>query len=389
MYKIQTLNNISEKGLMLFPKEGFHIGEKVTDPDGIIVRSFKMNDMELPVTLKGIARAGAGVNNIPVSRCTEKGIVVFNTPGANANSVKELVLSALFLSTRHLYDAIDWVKGIAGKGDEVPKMVEKGKSQFTGPEIKGKKLGVIGLGAIGSMVANDAVALGMEVSGFDPYISVEAAWGLSSSVKRAKSVDALLADSDFITLHIPLVDGTKGFLNKERFSQMKKGAVVLNFARGELVDTAALKAAIGSETVAAYVTDFPNDDLLGQDKVIPIPHLGASTPEAEENCAVMAVKQLKDFLEKGNIVNSVNFPNCEMEMTGATRLVIANKNVPKMINQITTALAEQKINIAEMLNRHKDDVAYNIIDVEGVVKPEVIDKITKIEGVLMARLIGA
>jgi len=389
VYKIQTLNNISEKGLMLFPKEGFHIGEKVTDPDGIIVRSFKMNDMELPVTLKGIARAGAGVNNIPVSRCTEKGIVVFNTPGANANSVKELVLSALFLSTRHLYDAIDWVKGIAGKGDEVPKMVEKGKSQFTGPEIKGKKLGVIGLGAIGSMVANDAVALGMEVSGFDPYISVEAAWGLSSSVKRAKSVDALLADSDFITLHIPLVDGTKGFLNKERFSQMKKGAVVLNFARGELVDTAALKAAIGSETVAAYVTDFPNDDLLGQDKVIPIPHLGASTPEAEENCAVMAVKQLKDFLEKGNIVNSVNFPNCEMEMTGATRLVIANKNVPKMINQITTALAEQKINIAEMLNRHKDDVAYNIIDVEGVVKPEVIDKITKIEGVLMARLIGA
>lgn len=387
MFKIQTLNNISEKGLVLLPKKEFEVGEKTTDPDGIIVRSFKMHDMELPASLKAVARAGAGVNNIPVAKCTEKGIVVFNTPGANANSVKELVLSALFLSSRSLYDAITWVKTLAGKGDEVSKLVEKGKAQFVGPEIRGKKLGVMGLGAIGSMVANDALALGMEVAGYDPYISVEAAWGLSREVKRAKSIEALLADSDFLTLHTPLTDETKGSINAARFAQMKKGIVILNFARGELVNSADLKKAIEEGIVSSYVTDFPDDLLLGVEQVIPVPHLGASTPEAEDNCAVMAVRQLKDFLEKGNIVNSVNFPTCEMERTGATRLVIANKNVPKMINQITNALAEKKINIADMLNRHREEVAYNIIDVEGKIGDDLVEKIRKIEGVLMVRVI--
>jgi D-3-phosphoglycerate dehydrogenase len=387
MFKVQTLNNISEKGLELFPKNQYEVGEKVTDPDGILVRSFKMNDMQMPATLKAVARAGAGVNNIPVSQCTEKGIVVFNTPGANANSVKELVLSALFLTSRSLFQAISWVKTLAGKGEEVSKLVEKGKAQFVGPEIKGKRLGVIGLGAIGSLVANDAVSLGMEVSGFDPFISVEAAWGLSREVKKAKSLDALLGESDFITLHVPYKDDTKDYLSGKKFGLMKKGIIILNFARGELVNSADLKKAIADGQVGGYVTDFPDDSLLGADKVIPIPHLGASTPEAEENCALMAVKQLKDFLECGNIVNSVNFPNCELPRSANTRLVIANKNVPMMIGQITTVLAEKKINIADMLNRHKGDIAYNIIDVEGAIDAATIDKIKKIEGIIMARMV--
>jgi D-3-phosphoglycerate dehydrogenase len=387
MFKLQTLNNISEKGLSLLPAKEYQVGDKTADPDGIIVRSFKMNDMELPASLKAVARAGAGVNNIPVDRCTEKGIVVFNTPGANAKGVKELVLSALFLASRHLPAAIAWAQGLKGKGDEVSKLVEKGKSQFVGPEIKGKKMGVIGLGAIGSMVANDAVALGMEVSGFDPYISVEAAWSLSREVKKAKSLDSLLADSDFISLHVPMKDDTKGYLSGKKFDVMKKGIVILNFARGELVNSADLKKAIEAGTVAGYVTDFPDDLLLGVDKVIPVPHLGASTPEAEENCALMAVKQLRDFLENGNVVNSVNFPNCEMARSAAARLVIANKNVPMMIGRITTLLAEKKINIADMLNRHKGDVAYNIIDVEGGIDAATVEKIKQIEGVIMARVI--
>jgi D-3-phosphoglycerate dehydrogenase / 2-oxoglutarate reductase len=387
MFKIQTLNNISEKGLDLLPKKQFEVGDKTADPDGILVRSFKMNDMELPASLKAVARAGAGVNNIPVAKCTEKGIVVFNTPGANANGVKELVLGALFLASRNLPAAIAWAHSLKGKGDEVSKLVEKGKAQFVGPEIKGKKLGVIGLGAIGSMVANDAVALGMDVSGFDPFISVDAAWGLSREVKKAKTLEALLAESDFITLHVPFKDDTKDYLAAKQFAAMKKGIVILNFARGELVNSAELKKSIEAGIVSRYVTDFPDDTLLGLDKVIPIPHLGASTPEAEDNCAYMAAKQLRDFLENGNIVNSVNFPGCELPKSAATRLVIANKNVPMMIGQITTLLAEKKINIADMLNRHKGDVAYNIIDVESPVDAGLLEKIRKIEGVIMVRLI--
>lgn len=387
MFKVQVLNNISEKGLELLDASNYEIAEKQDQPDAILVRSFKMNDMELPASLKAIARAGAGVNNIPVSRCTEKGIVVFNTPGANANSVKELVISALFLSSRKLYDAISWAKSLAGKGEEVAKLIEKGKAQFVGPEIKGKKLGVIGLGAIGSMVANDALALGMEVSGFDPYISIEAAWGLSREVKRAKSLESLLGEVDYLTLHTPLTDETKGLLDEKRFAQMKKGLVLLNFARGELVNSKALIQALQEGTVSCYVTDFPEDALLSLPQVIPIPHLGASTPEAEENCAVMACRQLKDFLENGNISNSVNFPNCEMPRTGDSRLLIANKNIPKMINLITNVLAEEKLNISDMINRHKNEIAYNIIDIDGKIDEKIVENIKKIDGVLMVRVI--
>jgi len=387
MYKIQVLNNISEKGLALLDGSKYEIAEKIDQPDAILVRSFKMNDMELPTSLKAIARAGAGVNNIPVTRCTEKGIVVFNTPGANANSVKELVISALFLASRRLYDAITWAKSLAGKGEEVVKLIEKGKAQFVGPEIKGKRLGVIGLGAIGSMVANDALALGMEVVGYDPYISIEAAWGLSREVKRAKNLEGLLAEVDYLTLHTPLTEETKGFLDNKRFAQMKKGIILLNFARGELINSKDLLEALQTGILSCYVTDFPDDALLSLPQVIPIPHLGASTPEAEENCAVMACRQLKDFLENGNIVNSVNFPNCEMQRTGDSRILIANKNIPKMINLITNVLAEKRLNISEMINRHKNEVAYNIIDVDGKIDDTVVENIKKIEGILMVRVI--
>ncbi|MBN1524421.1 MAG: phosphoglycerate dehydrogenase [Spirochaetales bacterium] len=387
MYTIQTLNSISSEGLKLLPKELYTVSDKADSPDGILVRSFKMNDMEPGMGLKAIARAGAGVNNIPVAKCTEKGIIVFNTPGANANSVKELVLSGLFLSSRNLFDALAWTQTLKGKGEEVSKLVESGKKNYIGPEIKGKKLGIIGLGAIGSMVANDAITLGMEVVGFDPYISVEAAWGLSRDVKRAKSLDALLSESDYISLHVPLLDTTKHLLSADSFSKMKKEMTILNFARGELVNDKDLAAAIKQGIVKYYVTDFPNDELLALDKVIAIPHLGASTPEAEDNCAVMAVRQMREFLEKGNIVNSVNFPNCEMEMSGTARLILANRNVPNMIGQITTVLADAKINISDMLNRHKNDVAYNIIDVEGIIPEKVIGQLKAIDGIIMARVI--
>lgn len=388
MYKIQSLNKISTLGLDLFPRETYEVASEIGHPDAIILRSFNMHDMNLPDTLKAVARAGAGVNNIPVDKCSERGIIVFNTPGANANSVKELVLAGLFLSSRNIHKALYWIKDLAGKGDEVPKIIEKQKSSFVGPEIRGKKLGVIGLGAIGVMVANDAESLGMRVSGFDPFISVEAAWGLSRSVKRAISLDSLIADSDYLSLHLPLNDKTRGFLNGEKFALMKKGIRILNFARGGLVDNTALKEAIDRGVVHSYVTDFPDETLLTLEQVIPIPHLGASTPEAEDNCAVMAVNQLRDFLETGNIKNSVNFPDCELEMGGGTRVLIANRNIPNMVGQITTVLAEQKINIAELLNRHKGEYAYNIIDVESSIPEEAIAKIRAIDGIIMVRTVG-
>jgi len=301
--------------------------------------------------------------------------------------VKELVLCGLFLSSRKVYQGIAWAKSLAGKGDEVPKLIEKGKSDFVGPEIKGKKLGVVGLGAIGVMVANDAQALGMEVSGYDPFISVEAAWGLSRTVKRAISLDSLLADVDYLTLHVPLNDKTKGMLNKEKFSLMKKGVRILNFARGGLVNNADLKEAIAAGIVACYVTDFPDDELVQMENVIPIPHLGASTPESEDNCADMAVDQLREYLERGNIINSVNFPDCVLPMSGSQRLIIANKNIPAIINQITQILAEKKINISDMLNKSKGDYAYNIIDVDGSIDNECISKIKAIKEVVMVRVI--
>ncbi len=387
MYTIQTLDRISSKGLDTLPREEFEIASEMANPDAILIRSKKILDMELLPNLKAIARAGAGVNNIPIERCSEKGIVVFNTPGANANSVKELVLAGLLLSSRKIYEAMTWAKTLIGKGDEVPKLIEDGKSQFIGQELRGKKLGIIGLGAIGVMVANDAHALGMEVSGFDPFISLESAWKLSRSVKRALSLDALLAESDYLSLHIPLDEKTKGLLNKERFNLMKKGVRIMNFSRGGLVNNADLKEASAKGIVANYVTDFPDEELLSVPNVLCIPHLGASTPEAEDNCAVMACQQIRDFLTNGNIRNSVNFPNCEMDFNSKERLIVANKNIPNMVGQITTLLASESVNIREMINRPRDGYAYNIINVDQDVPESTLQKINAIDGVLMVRLI--
>lgn len=387
MFSVKTLNSISEKGLELLPGGMYQISNEVSNPDAILVRSANMLDMELGDNLKAIARAGAGVNNIPIDRCTEKGIVVFNTPGANANGVKELVLTALFLSSRKIFQGINWAQSLKGKGAEVAKLVEKGKSQFEGPELKGKKIGVIGLGAIGVMVANDAIALGMDVVGYDPYISVNAAWGLSSSVGRETSLDHLLSTCDYITIHVPLMENTKGMLNKEKFDIMKKGMRIINLARGGLVVNKDMLEAIENGIVACYVTDFPEDDLLGNEYVITVPHLGASTPESEENCAVMAAKQLSDFLEKGIIRNSVNFPECDLVQSGNTRIITAHLNVPNMVGQITTILAKYKINIVDMLTHHKNNIGYNIIDIEGQITEETVRNLKQIEGVKMVRVI--
>lgn len=387
MFKIQKYNNISQEKLNTIPNDLYEIGENFDNPDGIILRSFNLLNAELPQNLKAIARAGAGVNNIPIDKCSENGIVVFNTPGANANGVKELVLASLFLSSRKIYRGINWAKSLKGKGEDVVKLVEKSKSQFQGPEIKGKKLGIIGLGAIGAAVANDALALGMEVIGYDPYISVDSAWNLSRKVEKETNFDNLLAAADYITIHVPLNNNTRGMINKEKFAIMKKGMKIINIARGGLVVNEDLLEAIEDGTVSCYVTDFPEDELIGNDNIITIPHLGASTPESEENCAVMAVDELRNFLERGTIKNSVNFPNCDLEYKGHIRLLVGNINVPNMVGQVTTILAQNEINIASLLNSHKGKIAYNIIDVDGNVTSEVLEKIKAIDGVVMVRII--
>ncbi len=386
-YKIQTLNKISPEGLSLFPSDSYQVSAEIANPDAILVRSQAMHDLEFAPSVKAVARAGAGVNNIPIEKLSPKGIVVFNTPGANANAVKELVICGLLLSSRRVVQGITFARTSAPRTAELNKVIEKEKAKFVGPEIRGKKLGVVGLGAIGVMVANDALALGMQVSGFDPYISVEAAWGMSREVKRAKSLESLLAESDYITIHVPLSDKTKGLIGKDKFPLMKKGLRLINFARGPLVDNAALKDAVKAGIVSAYVTDFPEPDLLDLDEVIAMPHLGASTPESEENCAVMAVRQLMEFLENGNIKNSVNFPDCEMVPSGRTRILIANRNVPAMVGQITTLLAREKVNIADMLNKGKGDYAYNIIDIDSGVSEGALTALRAIEGVIMVRAI--
>lgn len=387
MFKIQTLNKISSLGLDGFPRSDYEIASEFQNPDAVIVRSFGMLEMEIPATVKSIARAGAGVNNIPIQKCTDKGIVVFNTPGANANAVKELVFAGMFLSSRNLFESMKWTESIKGKGDEVPKLVEKEKSKFAGSEIKGKTLGVIGLGAIGVKVANDAIAMGMTVIGFDPSISVDNAWGLDSDVRKAISLDHLLADSDYITVHVPLTDGTRGMFNTEKFKLVKDGAVLLNFSRGGLINNADLKTAIEDGKIKCHVTDFPEEELIGEKGIICLPHLGASTEEAEDNCAVMAVKQTKEFLETGNIKNSVNFPDCDLPFSNKCRLIIANKNVPNMVGQITTRLAEKGINISDMINKHKGEIAYNIIDLDTVITDEQIERIKAIDGIIMARFL--
>jgi D-3-phosphoglycerate dehydrogenase len=386
MYRIELLNKISEKGLNLFTKD-YEYREGMDDADGILVRSKEMKDMTLPESVKAIARAGAGVNNIPIDKCSEKGIVVFNTPGANANGVKELVIMSMILAARNIPNGIAWAKGLIGEGDKVPDLIEKGKSKFSGTEIQGKKLGVVGLGAIGTMVANAADALGMEVWGYDPFLSIEAAWRLSRNTKKAPSLDKLLAECDFISLHVPQNKDTKGFINSDKFAIMKKGVVVLNFARGGLVDTTALKKAVADGIVGSYVTDFPDEEVIKIDKVIPIPHLGASTEESEENCAVMAALQLMDFLEHGNIKNSVNFPECTLDRSGKKRITISNTNTPGMIEKITKLMADNQLNIADMINKSRGNLAYNIIDLEGEVNGDLVKKISATEGVIGARVL--
>ena len=391
MFKIQTLNKISAEGLANFPRDDYEIASEILNPDAILLRSADMHSMELPASVKAIARAGAGVNNIPVSAMSEKGIVVFNTPGANANAVKELVIAALLFSSRPVHKAADWAKTLAGKGDEIPELAEKGKSQFVGPEIKGKTLGVIGLGAIGAMVANTAIGLGMDVIGYDPYISVDAAWSLSRAVHKAESLESLLSKSDYVSLHIPQTNDTKGFINADRINMMKKGVRLLNFARGGLVVNKDVLAAIDSGKIAQFITDFTDEELLNNDKIICLPHLGASTPEAEDNCAFMAVDQLKNFLERGNIINSVNFPKTYLDAqipAGGTRLCIANKNVPNMVGQISTILADAKLNIEGMVNQNRADLAYNLIDVSCLVTDDVVAKLKSIEGVINVRCIA-
>lgn len=386
MFSIQTLNKISSRGLELLPRDNYEVATELSNPDAILVRSYNMHEMELNSNLKAIARAGAGVNNIPIDKCTEKGIVVFNTPGANANAVKELVLTSLFLSSRKIIGGITWTQSLKGKGDEISKLVEKGKSQFAGPEIKGKKLGVIGLGAIGVLVANDACALGMEVIGYDPFISIDSAWELESKVEKAASLDYLLSVCDYITIHVPFSDKTAGMINKDKFEIMKKGVRLLNFARGGLVVNKDLLEAIENGTVSCYVTDFPEEELLGNESIITIPHLGASTPESEENCAIMATSQLREFLEKGNIKNSVNFPDCELHMSG-TRIIVAHDNVPNMFGQITSLLAQNNINIGDMLSKHRNVIGYTILNVENSISDDIIEKLKAIKGVRMVRVI--
>ncbi len=390
MFKIQTLNVIDSEGLSLFPLSKYEIASELPNPDAIVLRSFKMHDMELPGSLKAVARAGAGVNNIPVEKCTEKGIVVFNTPGANANGVKELVIAGLMLASRDIIDASMWAKTLIGQGEQVPSLIEQGKKNFAGQEIQGKTLAVIGLGAIGVLVANAAKALGMRVIGFDPYISVQHALQLSREVTWVEGIQPLLAQADYVTLNIPLTPETKGYINKEKFRMMKNDVRILNFARGGLVDTTDLNEAIESGKVARYVTDFPDEDMLKMKNVISIPHLGASTKESETNCAIMAVNQVIDYLENGNIVNSVNFPAASLDRNEGCRLLVANKNIPNMVGQITSVLASDHINIDNMLNKKHDGIAYNIIDVtQKSIDATVKTKLEAIDGVCMVRIIPA
>ena len=388
MYKIQTLNKIAACGLDKFPRDNYECASSLNDADAILVRSQDMHNMELPGTVKAVARAGAGTNNIPIPELTEKGIVIFNTPGANANAVKELVMMALLLSSRPAIKANAWANGLAGKGDEIPDLAEKGKSQFVGPELKGKTLGVVGLGAIGAMVANLAIKFGMEVIGYDPFLSVNAAWSLDHNVKHAETLDAVYTKADYITLHVPQTADTKGMINSSSIKTMKDGVRIINIARGGLINNTDILAALESGKVSCLVTDFAAEELLNKENVICLPHLGASTPEAEDNCAIMAVNQLRDFLENGNIVNSVNFPKTVNENpipSGGTRICITHKNVPDVISKFSKVLGEAKLNISGMINQARGELAYNVMDVDGVVPEETLRALAGIDTVIKVR----
>ena len=387
MFKILTLNNISPLGLDRLPKDRFTVSDRMTEPDAILLRSFKMHDVPIPESLKAVGRAGAGVNNIPVEALTKLGIPVFNTPGANANAVKELVIAGMLLAARHIGPALRFAEGLTGSDAEISKAVEAGKKSYAGFELPGRKLGVIGLGAIGRLVANAGVALGMDVIGFDPGLTVEGAWQLAASVKKADTLEELLRVADFVTIHVPLMETTKNLIDGERLSIMKDGVVLINFAREGIVNTNAVTAAITSGKVYGYVCDFPANELKQHDRVIALPHLGASTAEAEDNCAVMVVDEVRNFLEHGNIRNAVNFPDVAAPRETAHRLAVANANVPNMLGQISETLGLAKLNIHDMVNRSRGDYAYTIVDLDDPIPPDLVRKVAAIPGVLMARVV--
>ena len=388
MFRIKTLNKISPAGLSVLDQTRFSVSEDVENEDGILVRSADMHEYPFPDSLRAIARAGAGTNNIPIDRCSEAGIVVFNTPGANANAVKELALCALLLASRKITAGAEWVKAQAGAGADVEKVVEKGKSQFVGPEIAGKTLGVVGLGAIGVQVANIATKLGMTVYGYDPFLSVDAALSLSRMVHRAMDLETIYKNCDYITLHVPQTPETRGMINEDAIHMMKGGVRILNLARGGLVNDDDMLAALDTGKVAAYVTDFPNNKILQGKNVIAIPHLGASTPESEENCAVMAAQELKDYLENGNIKNSVNLPTLVQEWSGVARLCIIHRNIPGAIANITGLLSKDGVNVENMTNKSKKDYAYTVVDVGSRISEAVADEIRGLEGVFRVRVLN-
>jgi len=388
MYKILTLNNISVEGLDRLPRDSYEIASEIQHPDGILLRSFNMHDMEIPASLLAVARAGAGVNNIPVDALAARGVPVFNAPGANANAVKELVVAGMLLAARNLCPAWQYVNELDGEGAELNKQVEAGKKQFVGYELPSRTLGVLGLGAIGVQVANTALSLGMRVIGFDPQMTVQRAWELSAGVEQARSLDDLVGRCDMLTMHVPLVEATKNLINPERLGLMPSGSVILNFSRGGIVDNRAVLAALEDGKLAHYVTDFPSRDLLGNDKVIGLPHLGASTHEAESNCAVMVADNLRNYLEHGVVRHSVNFPDVNMPRADAHRLTLANANVPNMVGQISTVLADADLNIEDLLNKSRGDLAYTIVDLNGDVTDATLDRLRGIEGVLSVRDLG-
>ncbi len=385
MFKILTLNNISPAGLEGFPGERYKVGSELSSPDAILLRSFDMHDYEIPRSLKAVARAGAGVNNIPVARLSERGIPVFNTPGANANAVKELVLAGMFLGARNICQAWQFVESLEGDDDSLNEQVEAGKRNFVGFELPGRTLGVIGLGAIGVLVANAALRLGMRVVGYDPELTVRRAWQLSSEVVQAQSVKDLLAQSDFVTVHVPLFEKTKDLINTDSIKHMRQEGTLLNFSRHGIVSDDAVVGALNAGKLNAYVCDFPTTKLKGHPRIITLPHIGASTREAEENCAVMASRQLRDFLEDGNITNSVNFPEVVMPRISAARVALVNANVPNMLGQISTTLARANLNILDMLNKSRGELAYTLTDVEGAIPSKVLGELAAIDGVMSVR----
>lgn len=389
MYKIRTYNAISAKGLDRFPRDKYEIASEFSEPDAYMLRSHKLHGENVPATVVAVARAGAGVNNVPVADYTRKGIAVFNTPGANANAVKELVVAGLLLGSRDVFGGMSYVQQLTQISDaaEMAKLLEKEKKRFAGSEIAGKTLGVVGLGAIGAKVANLALELGMNVVGYDPAISVDAAWQLSRDVERMENLQSLLSHSDFVTLHVPAIEATRHLINADTLGYLKPHARLLNFAREEIVDTKAVIAALDGKRLAAYITDFPVPELLGRKDVLLMPHIGASTEEAEENCAMMAADQLMDYLENGNITNSVNFPATRMARVGGTRITFSNQNVPKVLGNVLGILADRNLNVIDMVNRSRQDVAYNIIDVDTDCNGELSAEIAKVEGVIRVRII--